>query len=292
MRKVYNYGNVPFDDADISLEDVVAFTSDHLQRAAAYNPSGALNGRIAATASALAALESTTTDDAIQLGIRKGVKLAKDTFRANLTEAVRPIYGAVLMAFNDPSPEMENVFPKGRSVFSSARDDQLAKELNVMVAGVTLHQAELGPPIVASATALGDQWAALYEASETETGVKVATEAERRKARLDLQTELYITLATLMIMYPRQPEMISLYMQQHLLDGKSGGISPGVGAEPPDNSGGSSSVGSTGSTSTVTSSSGSTSGSTSSMSQSSSGSSQSTSSSAMSSSTTSSSSAT
>ncbi len=30
--------------------------------------------------------------DQIQLGIRKGVKLAKDNFRAELAERIRPIY--------------------------------------------------------------------------------------------------------------------------------------------------------------------------------------------------------
>lgn len=86
----------------------------------ANNPGGNLTDRIAATTAALGALVDTEPDDEVQLGIRKGVKLVKDNFREGLAEAIRPIYGAVLLAFNDPAAEFDQVFPSGRAVFATS----------------------------------------------------------------------------------------------------------------------------------------------------------------------------
>ncbi len=273
MRDLLNHQSIPFKSGEHSLADEVAFTTDLIQRLSADNESGFYTGRIASIAGALSALNSSFTDDRIQLGIRKGVKLVKNNFRSQLADSLRPIHAQIVSAFNEPSEELTNAFPQGRVAIFNARDDQLEAHLNVMVAGVEAHVATLGAPLVAQATALRDDWVTLYQASEEATGEKGLTEAERRLAREDLQIELHVTLAWFTVQFPRDPEKVFQYMRPHLLGqpfyqppvGTETG-SPGSSASTGSSSAmTSSSSGSTSSTSMSASSSGSSSGSSSSM---------------------------
>ncbi len=261
MRNLLYYLLNPFILGRFGLAAFVAFVTDHIQRMIAQNGTGTFTERIAATATALSALEDSTLSDDIQYGIRRGVKLAKDNFRAELPEAIRPIYGAVLSAFNDPSPEMRTVFPDGRSAVYDTRDDLLTGKLNFLVDGVTTLQPDLGVEVVNQATALRDQWVTLYAASEEASGGKSATEAERRAARREMADVLYVNLSYIMTLIPHEPERLGLYMQQSLLGGHNTTTPPG--GNPP--TGGSTSVSSM-STSSMSTSMSSMSASTSSMS--------------------------
>lgn len=223
MRNLSTYFNTPFDDRDISLNELAAYTTDHLERMSANDPGGDLAARIAATSTAMAALDSSFTDDQTKLGLRKARKLAKDNFRKDLPREAGKIVAAAIAFYGDGAPEVLELVPQGRTVFSSARDDELENHLDTLVNGVTAHQADLGAPLLTQATDLRDAWLAIYAASEASTGAKTATEEEKRTARRTLQWELYLNVFKLAEMFPRQPEKASLYMQMHLLGYQSGG---------------------------------------------------------------------
>ncbi|MCX6840604.1 MAG: hypothetical protein NTX35_22720, partial [Verrucomicrobia bacterium] len=56
------------------------------------------------------------------------------------------------------------------------------------------------------------------------TGAKTTTQEGKKLARQDLQLILFLNLNKLGQMFPRQPEKLPLYMQEHLLrDSVSGG---------------------------------------------------------------------
>jgi hypothetical protein len=90
--------------------------------------------------------------------------------------------------------------------------------LQTLVNGITAHQADLGAPLVAQATALKDNWMTVYNASEAATGAKTTTQEEKRMARQNLQLMLFLNLLKIAQMFPRQPEKLAMYMQQHLLE--------------------------------------------------------------------------
>ncbi len=228
MRILAYYFMNPFLLARLGIAVLIAFTTDLIQRMIANNPEGKLDERIDAVSAALAQLRTEFVDDGIQLGLRKGVKLEKRLFRSELADKVRPVYNAVWESFGEPSPEMEAVFPKGKAVWYYVRDDQVEDYLNIMVSGVAQYEPTLGADVLAEAESVRDEWVDLYEASETATGDKTATESEKREARENLEVELFKTIATLMLLFPRDPERFALYMQQHLLDGQSGPTPPPV----------------------------------------------------------------
>jgi len=231
MRDLATFFVNPFDDREISVGELLAFSTDHWQRMIANNVGGELSARITATSSALGLVEDCVTDDQTKLGLRKARKMAKTTFRENLPGNVAKIVAAVVAQYGPDAPEVVECCPSGRSIFSSCRDDQMEGHLQTLVNGVTAHQADLGAPLVATATALKAAWAAVHDASEAATGGKTTTQEGKKMARENLQLMLFLNLLKLMEMSPRQPEKLPLYMQQSLLEKRASPANPEP--EPP-----------------------------------------------------------
>ncbi|MBL9116041.1 MAG: hypothetical protein JNJ83_13625 [Verrucomicrobiaceae bacterium] len=221
MRTLTYYLENPFDAPSISMAELLAFSTDHLQRMTANNSGGELSARITATSQALVVVEDCVTDDQGKLGLRKARKQAKDNLRTTLPAAVAKLVAAVVAQYGDGSPEVTECVPQGRTIFSTCRDDQVAPNLQTLVNGITAHQATLGAPLVAAATNLLNAWTAVYSASESSTGAKTTSQEGKRLARENLQLMLFLNLLKLAEMFPRQPEKLALYMQQHLLENPS-----------------------------------------------------------------------
>lgn len=227
MIKLTRFLEVPF-DGDISITELLSFSTDHLQRMIANNPSSALDARITATTAALASVTDNVTDDETKLAIRMARKQSKDDFRAALAARVAKIGGAVTAQFGPDGAEVTECFPLGRTIFSRSPDDQMAGHLQTLINGVTVYVAELGAPVVADATSLLTGWNLVYTKSEEATGAKTTTQEEKRVARSGLQLALFLNLLKLAELFPRQPEKLPLYMRQSLL-GDTGGGNPPVG---------------------------------------------------------------
>jgi hypothetical protein len=220
MRQLKFYLENPFDDKNISIDELLAFSTDHLQRMVANNPGALFNTRITATTTKLAAVELGLTDDQVKLGLRKGKKLVKDTFRKNLPKNVEKIWAVVVAQYGSESAQVLECFPLGRAVFSTSgcTDDHLENHLQTMLTGVIAHQAELGATVVSNAGGLLSTWIAVYTASEVSTGAKSMTQAGKKTAQENLQLELFYNLLEIAKAFPRQPEKLDLFMQQSLLE--------------------------------------------------------------------------
>ncbi|HEY6169002.1 MAG TPA: hypothetical protein VI454_13250 [Verrucomicrobiae bacterium] len=217
MRNLHHYLENPFDAAGISLAELLAFSTDHLQRMIATDPVE-FAARITATTSALTLVENCFTDDQTKLGLRKARKMVKDDFRKTLPDKVGKILAAVAAKYGPNAPEVVECCPQGRGVFSTCTDDQVANHLQTLVNGVTAHQADLGAPVVAEATALKAGWMAVYALSESSTAAKTTTQEGKKAARENLQLMLFLDLLAIAAKFPRQPEKLDLYMQQSLLE--------------------------------------------------------------------------
>lgn len=224
MRNLANFLDNPFDDRDISEAELAAFTTDHLERMTANNPNHELTARITATQSAFDLFADCVTDNGARLAIRKARKLAKDHYRTTtIPRDVARIEGAFVSAYGADSPVLLEALPNGRSIFQTCRDDQVEAQLEILVQAVTAHQADLVPAIVTLTTALKANWLTVYAASEASTGNASTTQDGKRLARENLQLMLYLNLVKLMEMFPRQPEKMPIYMQQHLLENPQSG---------------------------------------------------------------------
>ena len=218
MIRLSRFLEVPFDSKEISLAELLAFATDHLQRMISNNPGGELTPRIAATQSALDLVVDCVTDDQVKYGLRRARKRAKNNFRAELPGQVAQLLAAVVVRYGAGAAEVLECAPQGRGVFGKCPDDALASHLQTLVSGLTAHAADLGAPLVAEATALAAGWATLYHASEAATGSKTTTQEGKRAARDGLQLALFRNLLKLADLFPREPEKLALYMQQSLLE--------------------------------------------------------------------------
>lgn len=233
MRTLASFLENPFDDPNISMAELVAFTTDHLQRMSANNAGGELTARIAATTSSLAVVEDCVTDDQGRLGVRKARKQAKDDFRKQIPTEVKRIEAGFIAAFGADSPTLLEALPQGRTIFQTCRDDQVEVHLQTLLDAATTHQATLAPATLTQATNLKNNWVTIYQASEASTGAKTTTQEGKKLARENLQLMLFLNLGKLAEMFPRQPEKLSLYMMQHLLENPSAPGEPEPPAPPP-----------------------------------------------------------
>jgi hypothetical protein len=212
----------PFDDDEISFDELSAYTTDHLGRMIAQNNGAQFNARINATTVAFTTLESCADDDGVKLGLRKARIHIKDTFRANLPKQIGYIEAAIVSFFKDQSPDvLLECFPEGITVFSQCRDDAVNNHLNQLVTALSARTTPNGPmpnPALGDAGGLLSTWIAIYSASETSSSNKAATEVEKRAARKSLQHELFLNLLFLAALFPGQPEKAEDFMRQSLLE--------------------------------------------------------------------------
>ncbi len=173
MRDLHVYLTNPFDDPKISMAELLAFTPDHIQRMSSTNPA-IFAARITATSTALTAVAGAFTDDETKLGLRKARNLAKKNFRAALPPAAGKVALAVEAKYGENSPEFQECFTHGRTIFSTCTDDKLAEELQALINGVTALQPALGAQVLTDATALLTGWNVIFTPSGTATGAKSA----------------------------------------------------------------------------------------------------------------------
>ena len=217
MRDLHHYLENPFDDDGISVDELSAFTTDHLQRLVANNPGALYNTRITATTTAWTVVANCTSGDQTKLGLRKARKMVKDTFRQTLPEKVARIAASVVARYGPNGAEVTECFPQGRKVFSDCTDDKVSAHLQTLIDGVTAHEPDLGAGPVADVNGLLSTWLVVYDASELSTGAKTTTQEAMRMARQNLQLELFKNLLTIALNHPRLPNDLNLFMQQALL---------------------------------------------------------------------------
>jgi len=216
----------PFDDRDISVPELTAFSTDHLHRMIANNDGGTLTTRITATSDALLAVEDGVADDQTKLGLRKARVQLKDDFRKTLPEAMAKVSAAITVKYGVKSAVETECFPQGRGAFAQMRDDQVTPNLKTLLDGLTAHQTDLGAPLVTEVTNLRNAWISVHKASAEAKGAKTSTQESRAAARETLQLELYLNLLALAAQFPRQPEKLALFMRQALLENPADTIPP------------------------------------------------------------------
>lgn len=223
----------PFDDPKISMAELLAFSTDNIQRMLANNSSGELTTRITATQSGLDLVEQRFTDDLTKKAIRKARKMAKDNFLNALPAAMGKLAGKVAGQYGEASPEYAECLPLGRTIFSKATDDAMEAHIQTFINGVTAHVADLGAQVVTDAEAVKTGWLAVYAPSESASGAAAATQEEKKWARENLQQMLFLNLIKIMELHPREPEMLAVYMTQSLLEDHPQQEAPEPPAPPP-----------------------------------------------------------
>ena len=183
--------------------------------------------RISATQDAMSSLDDLMADNTIKLGLQKGQTAAKKAFRAALPSTLTRIHAAIVAAFGDPSKEVTECFPAGRTAFSKSTDEQLNDYLKALSTGATAHATALPAATVANAAGLLATWEALFTGLKTAKGTKRSVERTRQDLRRALAIELHINVCTLSILYPGDMDKAAYFCPTEKLDGRSTPVTPG-----------------------------------------------------------------
>lgn len=217
MKDLHSYFRSPFGTQFYGIGKLHAFSVHHLDRLRDNNPGGIYDGRIAATQSALDALNVALSGDDQKYGERLTSKGRKRDFRKSLTPALSKIYIALQVKYGVKSPKLYEFFPGGRTRFIKCRDATLGDELNVLVDALTAHEAELGPELPAAAQDLQTRWEAVHADSTSTAGAKNTTMLDKKAARAALEMELFRNVLALAQKFAGQPDKLNTFMQQSLL---------------------------------------------------------------------------
>lgn len=202
MKLLYRYLEDPFNDDNVSANNMASFTTDSIQRMIANNPGGVLNARIAATSTAFDAFDASITDDTVRKAVRKNRKQAKNDTKASLPLAVKNILVKVEAKLGANTPVLVEFCPDPPSAFTRYRDDEVDNKLGVIVAGAEANLAQTGQEVLDEAQQLLATWMAVYNASEESTGAQTVTIEQKRAARAALNAELFENLRVFMGMFP------------------------------------------------------------------------------------------
>jgi hypothetical protein len=229
MIDLSRYFQNPFDDAAISINELVDYASAHLSLMVSNNPGALLNTRITATTVGFTTLEGTISDNNTKLAFRKARVQAKDAFREALPGNISKVYGAVVSVFGDDASQVTECFPQGRRIFTSCTDDEVNNHLQQLVTCLS-PLVPLGVPQgqVDNVAGLLSTWIALLAAVNTAVADKTTVEGARRAARAALQLELFKNLLTLALAFPGQVGQAALYCPQHLLEDHPAEEGPGA----------------------------------------------------------------
>lgn len=215
--RLFNYFQNSISSAAYSFNDLLNYTTNQYNRMVANNPGAMLNTRINATSVALNALDTGMADNATKLAIQKSNVQAKETYRETLAPKIARIHGAVVAAYGDPSPQLTECFPLGRSVFMLCSDGELNDNLTQLVTCITPRQSAVGAAAVNDAAGLLSTWIGVYAAANTAKSYKKLTELTRKQARANLEADLFKNLLTLALNFPGDEDKFTMYVPEYLL---------------------------------------------------------------------------
>ena len=190
MIDLFKVGENPYEDKNISLAALTAFTEEHVGLVLADPVSADVALELTAVSNGFNALDTTIGSETVKLGLRKARVAAKNHFRAELPNEISKVYGAPLIAFGQDGVELLEIFPNGREIFSSADDSQLEVHLAALNTAMQARAAELDATAVALAAALLTNWQTIYGNTITAKGQKTSIAQTRRQGTSALKVAL------------------------------------------------------------------------------------------------------
>ena len=226
--KLFDYTKNPFKRKSIKFQRLMNYASTQLDAFTVDNVGGIWTARIAATTTALTALDDGMADNETKLAIQKAQVQAKQAWRAELPGKVGRIYNAVAAEFGDPSPEVTECFPHGRTVFNGCPDGELNDHLTQLKDCVATKSPPVAAGIVTLANTLATEWTGFFTGTGTAKQNKKMMEAARKLARAALADELFKNLLTYGLQFPDNEVKFTEFIPAGLLDAPETTAMPGA----------------------------------------------------------------
>ena len=218
MIDLYRFYVNPFDDEDISVDELTAYGDAHLARMTGQNPGNVLDASIAATGNLLTALDASISNETVRSGVQAATVRAKNDFRAALPNELSKPYGTTLSKYGKKGAKMLEIWPGGLSAYGDSSDGGLDGLLTALQAALFNNKTDLGPDPATQVQALAAQWEAVYGTANTNKGQNLSAADTRRLAVKTLRLQLFKNLLQLAALFPNQRDKADYYHPQHLLE--------------------------------------------------------------------------
>lgn len=218
MMDLHRYFRNPFTNPGISVDELVAFTADHLGLLGARAGTSLYDGLIASTAPLFDGLEGRITDQVVRESLRRARTTATQALRHELHASLSGLEGRVHSRFPRESATYLGIFPSGLSAFYNASVDGFGPLLDALMRNLEPHAAAIGEDDIAALTTLVGRWKT-YRGEQLESKAGVSDAATLRRDAADaLRAQLFDNLLTLARAFPDQPEAAKHFFTQSLLE--------------------------------------------------------------------------
>lgn len=209
----------PFDDTQISDEELRSFAEDHLGKVAAANDESQFDGLLTDTTAAFNAYFGNVTSEDMKLTLQKA---ATTTMNSRWKDFVDYMVDRGEARIADragrKSATYAQFFPAGKTQYHQVNIADAHVLADRVKQSATDHVAELGDDFLQTITGLVDGFTAARNAQVGLKGEKGAAAGDRREAKLALSQQLFDNLLVLASLHKRDPDQAALYFNQSLLE--------------------------------------------------------------------------
>ena len=219
MMDLKRFFRNPFDDPQISDDELRAFAEDHLGRLSAANTGGEFNARITDTTAAFTAFFGQVTNNEVKVAVQKA---ATQEMNARWTAFVAYMTNRgearVADRAGNPSALYTEFFPRGLSEYHQAKviDQQSLADRVKQLA--TTNATTLGTDFVTTVSDLVDAYNTARAAQVTSKGQTVDAGADRRTLRAAMEVQLFDNVLELAQKHKGDPDAATSYFDQSLLE--------------------------------------------------------------------------
>ena len=221
MIKISRYFENPFDDREISGEELRIFSEDHLGKVNSHQASGELAGTltamVTATTATFNAFDQALSTRAAQIGTQMGGTMSKDDVLQLFRTTIRQRRGRVVDKVGEDSAIYLEIFPGGLSYYTRATMQTIQARLDYAVDKFTKFTAELGPELATEFTALRTSFENARSGQEEDKGETSEARQAVRTTRTALELQLLDNLLTFAKLYKGQPVRAAEFFNQSLL---------------------------------------------------------------------------
>ncbi|MDQ6698927.1 MAG: hypothetical protein M3Z36_01925, partial [Acidobacteriota bacterium] len=168
MIEISRYFENPFDDPQISAEELRAFAADHTGKLQAQDADGPLKGTFASTISetqaAFQPFDGALSGRAEMLGQRVGQTLSKNQAVQLFRTKIRQRQGRVRDVFGEGTPQYLEIFPQGLMYYTRMKMENAEQRMDYAVEKFTKYKTELGGDLLAEFTQLRAAYGAARDA--------------------------------------------------------------------------------------------------------------------------------
>jgi len=237
MLRISRYFENPFDDREISDDEIRDFTVDHLSRVTAAGDAD-FDEILAATDTALQNFSGKVSSESTALAIRKARTAATNALAEKIKSLWSQREGKIRDLFGKGTEKYIEFYPGGISEYSGAGVGQIETLLVRYAKAATDNLATVGQPFVTEWSGLQTQWQAVRGTQVSQKGAPSTAGDANTTARTALEKQLMVNIFTIAAKYVGEPEKASVFFNQSLLENGARSATPpangaaGGGSQP------------------------------------------------------------